>query len=154
MAVARGAPSLAADLLERAAGMAGPADAHRLLFEAAAARLRGGDASGAAGLLGELLGRVPTGPDRARLLLALGEIVYLERPPEALALFVEALEHARGEPTLEATVHLYVAIMGDADPNVGERSARAAVEILERPGVDPDPESAWPARCSNGHSSG
>lgn len=134
----RGAPGVAADLLARAAGFADDSEARRLRIEASSARLRAGDAAGAVELLREVLAQVPEGPPRARVLLALGEIVYLQSPPEALSLLVEAVEHAEGDPHLQATAHIYVSVMGDADPAVGERSARAAVAILERPGVDPD----------------
>lgn len=140
MAVARGAPSLAADLFARAAGIADEAEAEPLRIEASAARLRAGDASGAAEILRQVLIRVPRGRGRARVLLALGEIVYLDSPPEALPLLVEALDHTGGDPLLEATAHVYIAVMSDADPSIGERNAEAAVAILERPGVDPDPD--------------
>lgn len=134
----RGAPGVAADLFARAAGFADEATAQLLRIEASDARLRAGDASGAEDLLRQVLTRIPEGPQRARLLLALGEIVYLESPPEAIPLLFEALDHAEGDPLLEATAHLYVAVMGDADPAAAERSALAAVDILERPEVHQD----------------
>jgi DNA-binding CsgD family transcriptional regulator len=134
----RGAPGIAADLFARAAGFANEADGQQLRIEASAARLRAGDAPGAAELLRQVLTQVPQGRDRARVLLGLAEIVYLESPPEALPLLFEALDHTAGDPLLEATVHIYISVLSDADPAAGLRSALAAVEILERPGVDLD----------------
>jgi len=134
----RGAPGVAADLFARAAGFADEAAAQPLLIEASDARLRAGDASGAAEVLRQVLTQILRGRHRAWVLLALGEIVYLESPPDAFPLLVEALDHTEGDPLLEATAHIYVAVMGDAEPGAGERSVLAAVEILERPGVDPD----------------
>jgi DNA-binding CsgD family transcriptional regulator len=132
----RGAPGVAADLFARAAGFADEAAAQLLRIEASDARLRAGDASGAEELLRHVLIRIPKGPQRARVLLALAEIVYLESPPEALPLLFEALDHTNGDPLLEATVHIYISVLSDADPAAGERSAMAAVALLERPGVE------------------
>lgn len=134
----RGAPGVAADLFARAAGFADESAAQLLRIEASDARLRAGDASGAAGLLRQVLAQVPGGGGRARVLLALGEIVYLDSPPEALPLLFEALDHTDGDSLLEATVHVYISVLSDADPAAGELSALAAVEILERPGIDRD----------------
>ena len=132
----RGAPAAAADLFERAAGMLGPAEATPLRMEASSARLSAGDAAGAADLLRQTLAGVPGGPPRARLLLALGEIVYLESPADALALLFEALEHAKDDAELTATVHIYISVLSDADPGAGMTSAMAAVEMLEDGRVD------------------
>ena len=52
----------------------------------------------------------------------------------------QALEHAAGDPLLEATVHSYIGGMADADPAAYARSAIAALEILERLDVQPDPD--------------
>ena len=65
-----------------------------------------------------------------RTLLALGDIVYVQRPHEALALLVDALDHTDGDPVLEALVHAHIAGMADMDPSRGYRSALAAVELL------------------------
>jgi DNA-binding CsgD family transcriptional regulator len=107
-----------------------------LRMEASSARLGAGDASGAADLLRQALADVPDGPPRARLLLALGEIVYLESPEEALALLLEALEHAKRDKALTATAHVYISVLSDADPEAGFASAKAAVEMLEKGAIE------------------
>jgi DNA-binding CsgD family transcriptional regulator len=127
----RGAPGVAADLFERAAGIVEPAEATPLRMEASSARLSAGDATGAAELLRRTLADVPDGPQRARVLLALGEIVYLESPADALELLLEALEHAKGDVELTATVHVAISVLSDADPGAGMESAAAAVAMLD-----------------------
>ena len=136
IAIQRGAPAVAGDLLERAAGMLDSAEATPLRMEASAARLSAGDATGAANLLRRTLVDVPSGPRRARVLLALGEIAYLESPAEALALLLEALEQAKPDAELIATVHLYISVLSDADPEAGLASAVAAVDLLDGATLD------------------
>ena len=127
----RGAPSVAADLLERAAELDGIAPRRvEFLLEAADAAMAAGDADRAEDGLRAALGVVPPGAQRARTLLALGDIVYVQRPHEALALLVDALDHTDGDPVLEALVHAHVTGMADMDPSRGYRSALAAVELL------------------------
>jgi DNA-binding CsgD family transcriptional regulator len=70
------------------------------------------------------------------VLLALGEVVYLENPADALALLLEALGHAQGDPELTATVQITFSVLSDADPEAGQASAAAAVELLESGVVD------------------
>ncbi len=132
----RGAPGVAADLFERAAGMVEPAEATSLRMEASSARLSAGDATGAADLLRRTLADVPGGPQRARVLLALGEIVYLESPADALELLLEALQHAKGDVELTATVHVSISVLSDADPGAGLESASAAVAMLDGASVE------------------
>ena len=140
-ALSRGAPGIAADLLERAAGLVADADRRASLrIGSAGARYRAGDAQGADALLRATLADVPPGRRRADALLALGEIVYATSPAEAVPLLFEALAHAADDPLLEATVHTYIGGMSDADPAAYARSAVAALEILERPGMHPDPD--------------
>lgn len=138
-ALQRGAPSVAADLFERSAGHAPEADLRAtLLIEAASARVAAGDTDRAAAALRNLLASLPSGRRRAEALLLLGEIVYFDRPPDALPILVEALDHSDGDPILEATVHCYIGGMADSDPEVSYRSSMAAVEILTALGVDAD----------------
>ena len=129
---ARGAPSVAADLLERAAELDRIAPRRvEFLLEAADAAMAAGDADRAEDGLRAALGVVrparPTGPDAAR------PRRHRLRPAaehEALALLVDALDHTDGDPVLEALVHAHIAGMADMDPGRGYRSALAAVELL------------------------
>lgn len=140
-ALSRGAPGVAADLLERAAGLVDDPDRRAALWiQAAGARYRAGDAQGADALLRAMLAEVPPGRRRTDALLALGEIVYATSPTEAVPLLFEALRHAAGDQLLEATVHTYIGGMADADPAAYARSAVAALEILERSDVHADPD--------------
>jgi len=84
LAMARGAPGVAASLFERAG----------LLLRAAEASVAAGDLDRAEAHLGTLLELVPSGKERATALLALGELVYVQRPNEALPLLLEALSNA------------------------------------------------------------
>ncbi|MCI0686819.1 MAG: hypothetical protein L0Y54_06215, partial [Sporichthyaceae bacterium] len=141
LALNRGAPSIAAELLERAAGVAdGSDDRAALLIEAADAAVVAGDPARAEAGLRAVLDLEPADRLHARALLALGEITYVERPNDTLPLLVEALEHVADDPILEATVHSYVAAMADMDPAASIGSAERAAEILQRPDVDADPD--------------
>jgi DNA-binding CsgD family transcriptional regulator len=141
LASRRGAPGIAANLFERAA-QAAPTDAlrARCLIEAAEAAVAAGDPDRASAGLRAVLDEITEGRLRAEALLALGEIVYVEEPNEALALLVAALDHTEADPILEATAHSYIASMADMDPQAAYSSAMAAVDILEQPGVEPEPE--------------
>jgi DNA-binding CsgD family transcriptional regulator len=140
-ALVRGAPGVAADLLERASGLVSDPDRRASLrIQSAGARYRAGDAEGADALLRATLLDIGPGRRRTDALLALCEIVYATSPAEAVPLLMEALEHAAGDPLLEATVHSYIGGMADADPAAYARSAVAALEILERLDVQPDPD--------------
>lgn len=141
LATGRGAPSIAANLFERAARLATTPDARaQYLIDAADAAVSAGDAGRGAATLRSVLDEVPGGRLRATALLALGEILYVEQPNEALPLLVSALDHCDGDPRLEALVHSHIASMADMDPATGRRSALAAVDILERPGVRAAPD--------------
>lgn len=140
-AVARGAPALAADLYEHAARLLpDPETRGRVVLEAADAAAAAGDTERAEALLRSALEDAAPGPTRARAMLALGDLVYVQRPNEALPLLQGALGHTEGDSELEALVHSYIASMADMDPAAGHRSAEAAAAILERrpPPVDPD----------------
>jgi DNA-binding CsgD family transcriptional regulator len=138
IALGRGAPGVAADLLERALAHVAEAGRPEVLLRASAARLAAGDAPTAASNLREITATSPNGIVRSRALLALAEIVYLEDPPASLALMFEALEHAADDAILAATIHVSIAVMGDADPLASRTSAEEAVTILEAPGAPAD----------------
>ncbi len=141
LALARGAPAMAGQLIQRAARSAeGAARQAALLVEAAEAATAAGDPAAGAADLRAALELMPDGTVRAKALLALGDIVYVQRPAEALPLLVSALDHTEGDPIMEATVHSHIAGMADMDPAQGNRSAELAAQILEKPDVHPDPE--------------
>ncbi len=141
IALGRGAPGTAADLLDRSAGLSRAADERAaILIEAAGAATAAGDLERAETRLRTVLDEVPHGRLRAEALLALGDVVYVERPNEALPLLVSALDHTGGDPLLEAVVHSHITSMADMEPETGRRSALAAVDILERPGLSPEPD--------------
>ena len=140
-ALARGAPALAADLLERAALLDPDRDrGGTAVLEAADAAAAAGDTGRAETLLRGALEAPAAGHTRARAMLALGDLVYVQRPTEALPLLMGALQHADGDPPLLALVHSYIASMADMDPAAGHRSAELAAAILERTSgpIDPD----------------
>ena len=140
-AVARGAPALAADLYEHAARLQPDPEARgRALMEAGDAAAAAGDTEHAEALLRGALEEATGSATRARAMLALGDLVYVQRPTEALPLLTGALGYAEGDPPLLALIHSYIASMADMDPASGHRSAELAVAILERiPGpVDRD----------------
>ena len=111
-----------------------------MLVQAGEAAAAAGDPARAEAGLRSALDLVPAGPTTARALLALGEIVYVTRPAEALPLLLAALDHTDGDPILEATAHSYIAGMADMDPHQANLSAERAALILERPDVRADPD--------------
>jgi DNA-binding CsgD family transcriptional regulator len=141
LALARGAPGVAADLMERAARCAEDDGREAsFLIEAGEAAAAAGDPNRGAAALRAALALVAEGRARARALLALGDIVYVQQPAEALPLLVSALAHTEGDPILEATVHSYLAGMADMDPARAHGSAEVAAAILDRADVHPDPD--------------
>ncbi len=140
-AAARGATAAAADLFERAAGLAEATERRgSLLIAAGRASDAAGDAAHAESLLSAALDALPAGPQKVEALLALANVVYLDRPATTHALLRDALRYAAGDRILEATVHCHIAGMGDADPEAWHRSAMAAVELIDRPGIEADPD--------------
>jgi DNA-binding CsgD family transcriptional regulator len=141
-ALSRGAPGVAGELFTRAASLAEePGDRDRHSVEAARACVKAGDATRAEAILRSVLGGDSKGRRRAEALLGLGELVYFDRPPEALPLLVEALDFTEGDPALEATVLCHLAAMADSDPDRALASSLAAGEIVDRPGVVTDPDT-------------
>jgi DNA-binding CsgD family transcriptional regulator len=141
-ALARGAPGPAGDLFERAAGLAEDEDhAVAMRIEGARAGMKAGDAVRAEATLRSVLDHVHSGRRRAEALLELGELLYADRPPEALSVLREALEHTEGSGPLEGTVHSYIAAMADDDPDQALVSVLAATEIVDRLGQEADPDS-------------
>ena len=153
-ALSRGAPGMAADLLERAAGLVGDPDRRAALrIEAAGARYRAGDAQGADALLRAILVDVPPGRPAGRCAPCPGRDRLRDAPGRGHTAPHRSLQHAAGDPLLEATVHTYIGGMADADPAAYARSAVAALEILERPTSTPT-RTTSPARSWSGRTSG
>ncbi len=143
IALGRGAPAVAGTLFSRGAALAPEPDRRMVLLMAAAdSFVRAGDPGDAEAIIRDVLAAIPTGTRRVECLLALAEIVYVERPSDALPLLIEALDHIDGDDLLEASVHAHIAGLADNDPLIAERSAFAAIDILERtirtPTPDPD----------------
>ncbi len=97
---------------------------------------RAGDPAGADGVLREALDlTAPRSPDRARMLLALGQIAARrDRPRDAMRHFGQALELVAGvEPQIES--HLQVAIGRirriEGDPGHAANAYRRALELFE-----------------------
>jgi tetratricopeptide (TPR) repeat protein len=153
IAFQRGAPGGAADLFERALALVPETDRAPLRLRASAAHLAAGDVAAAAASLREITATTPRGTARARALLALGEIVYLEDPSAGLSLLFEALEHAGADRLLAATIHVSIAIMGDGDPDASRDSAAEAVAILEAPAAPADPRIRAFARLERAYGS-
>ncbi len=141
LATARGAPGVAASLLERAAEVTGsPSRRPALLLDAADAAGAAGDPDRAASSLHLVLDLAPAGRLRARALLALGELAYVQQPTQAHPLLIAALAHTDGDPLLEAMVHSHIAAMADMDPPAANLSTERAADILQRPDLSPDPD--------------
>ena len=99
-AAGRGAPASAAQLLEVAARLTPPANAHdagRRGLEAARRHFAAGDAGRARGLLQALLPKTPEGGERCDVLLDLAE-TREDDLTAALALCEEAVREAQGDP--------------------------------------------------------
>jgi hypothetical protein len=122
---------VAAALLVRGAEARG-ADRAGLLLAAAEAAVAAGDPDRAVADLRTVLDLVPAGPVRAGALLTLGEVVYVQRPTEALPLLLEALTQARGDPTAQALAHSHIAAMAGGAGRPGPPRLRPA-----GPGVSP-----------------
>ncbi|MBB6036893.1 helix-turn-helix transcriptional regulator [Phytomonospora endophytica] len=138
-ALARGAPSSAADLLELAARHASVAERPRLLAAAAERLFFAGDAEGARRRYEDALAETPPGEARVRILLDLAlAVFYEEGPTQAVPLCDQALAEAGGDVTLAAVAHLRKAWYSLNDHVGRARSARSAVDLLEGGDAPPD----------------
>jgi DNA-binding CsgD family transcriptional regulator len=109
----RGAPWAAAELAEQALRLTTDADrddARRRLFFAAERHRAAGDSHRAVELLSRARVEALPGPDRAAVLVRLGDALFDEEPREAKQVFVQALEEIEGaDDALQASVHLRIA---------------------------------------------
>jgi len=139
LAAARGVPDAAADLAEHAARLTPPSGGRLSRLAAAATfRLSAGDPDGARETLEDVCAALPAGPDRARVLARLADVVNPRDPRRAITLTRQALEEAEGEPALAVEIHLG---LGTILWNTGslERSlehVREAVRLAEQVGDD------------------
>jgi DNA-binding CsgD family transcriptional regulator len=136
-AVARGATAAAAELSELAAELT-PADPgltrHRRLQAAHFHRLAG-DGERSAALLQELLEEVPSGVERADILLAL-VMTHRADNPTTFQLCEEALSEAAGDDARSARILAYRSQIHNwaADTRAAVSDSRAVLEIAERAG--------------------
>jgi DNA-binding CsgD family transcriptional regulator len=139
----RGAPESAAELVEWARTLTPPemtADIQRRTVQAAEYRFHAGELRPARELLEAVLEGAPAGPTRAAALRLLGEICYHDQSvPEAVGLFVQALDHVGNDHRAAAAIELRLAFsfrgLGDfarAEPHT--RRALALAEQLGEPG--------------------
>jgi DNA-binding CsgD family transcriptional regulator len=138
VAIARGAPIVAAELGEHAV-RATPSDAsvdrHRRAIATARAHLASGEGARPRALALELLAVAPSGTARAEALVLLSE---LEGAQRAIALLEEALDNVVGNAPLQVSLHRQLAILGRLTKGLdwATRHARAAMELADSLGDD------------------
>lgn len=123
-AARRGAPEIAAALLEQASRLT-PADAeaavHSRLIAAAEQHYASGDLSRSRSGLESLLDRLPPGPTRARALLQLAKLRF-DDFSVAIDLAEQALSNAAGQDRVSAQIEL---VLGELHSNAGDQRAAA-----------------------------
>jgi DNA-binding CsgD family transcriptional regulator len=134
----RGAPATAAELLELAARLTAPEDAHaarRRSLEAARRHVAAGDASRARGLLEALLRETPAGGERCDVLLDLAE-TRADDLTASLALYEEAVREARRDPPRLARAYARMSLVEfvRGDLRGALRHARKALARAEEAG--------------------
>ena len=136
-AAARGATASAADLAELAARLtpADPGRARQRRFQAASFHRLAGDGERAAALLEQLLGEVPSGVERADVLLGL-VMTYRGNTPMLIGLADEALVEAADDDARAAWILACrgLVYLDGANARAALADARAALEKAERAG--------------------
>ncbi len=133
VAIARGAPIVAAELCEHAIRVT-PEDAHedrrRRTLSTARAHLAAGEKARPHAIAVELLDQAPAGPARAEALALLAELETMER---AATLLLEAIREAAACPSLQARLHQRLAGDGRLTRSLGwaEEHARAALRLAD-----------------------
>jgi DNA-binding CsgD family transcriptional regulator len=137
---ARGAAAAAAELAELAVRLT-PADdvedMRRRVLDCADRLREAGDGDRAIALLEQALEAAPSGHARAAVLVHLASTVAdLSDVLEAVGLYREALVEAKGNPALEAEIHLNLAsnVMVTEEGHPGLEHAELAVEAASRAG--------------------
>ena len=139
LALARGAPIVAAELCEHAV-RATPAEAHadrvRRGIATARAHLAAGEGVRPRAIALELAAEAPPGATRAEALALLADLSPFD---SAVALLEEALREAEGHPALQASLHRLLAGFGrfTRGRRWAEGHSRAAIALAERLGDEP-----------------
>ena len=134
----RGAPDAAAELGERSAALTPPglrAETHRRRLASAQFHFEAGNTARARTLLEGELAALPSGPERAEVLLRLRILVGLAESRHAANEFLrEALAEAGDDDPIRASLHVQLAwnLMLIGYIPSGEQEARAALEVAER----------------------
>jgi DNA-binding CsgD family transcriptional regulator len=136
-ATLRGAPGLAARLLERAAELTPDADdgaRRRRLLDAVPRHLASGDPAHARRLLEELAAELPAGPERAGLLCQLADVH--DGPDRGLAIARQALAESGADPAVGARANVMLATFTSltGDRVQAAEYARAAASLAKRAG--------------------
>jgi DNA-binding CsgD family transcriptional regulator len=139
LALARGAPIVAAELCEHAV-RATPAEAHadrvRRGIATARAHLAAGEGVRPRAIALELAAAAPPGATRAEALALLADLSPFD---SAVALLEEALREAEGHPALQASLHRLLAGFGrfTRGRRWAKGHARAAIALAEQLGDEP-----------------
>ena len=138
-ATLRGAPGVAARLLERAAELTPEADdgqRRSRLLEAVPHHLASGDPAHAQRLLERLAASLHAGPERAELLCQIADVC--PGPEEGLAMARQALEESGADPATGARAHVMLATFMSLTGDRGQAAehARTAASLAERTGDD------------------
>jgi len=132
-AAAHGAADVAVELKELARNLTPPQDTATLVrreTELAERRYFAGDSTGARRELEQSLASLPAGEDRARVMLELGSLLWVqEEGDEGLALMSRALSEA-ATPALRARIHSRIASQSD-DADVCVAHGEAALALLD-----------------------
>jgi DNA-binding CsgD family transcriptional regulator len=138
-ALARGAPSAAADYAEHALRLTDPSDAHVLAARTAeAGRLRvlAGDQPRGVALLEEAVALLDAGPERANVLCLVAEGASHD-PNRATRALAQALNEGAGDPAVKARalgLQSIMAILTASGLDHAQRDAAEAVAIAEQLG--------------------
>ena len=138
-ASARGAADVAVELAELACRLTPEADQQALVqrsIDLSERRYFAGDPNGARRRLEALLGSLPSGDDKAQVLLGLGSFRWVQGEADVgLELMEQALAEAE-TTALIARIHSRIASAAD-DADVGARHGQAALKLLDE---DADPQ--------------
>jgi DNA-binding CsgD family transcriptional regulator len=143
---ARGVPTLAADLLERAAALTPPGadgSGHRRMLAAVRARYDSGDHAATAASADRVAAAL-SGDEKAEALLVRAIVAFVTEGHQPAVRFAEsALDHADPTGVVAGRIHAHLAVFDDRPETAIEHGARAQALIPE----DQDPDRRG-MRCS------